>query len=215
MSNYRPIFWLTSFSDIFEKVIFSRIQYHVDANNILAQEQYGFRTKSSTDVATYNLVNNVLLALSGKLSVGGLFYDLTKAFGSVNHVLLSKLEFCGINGSIDKLIKSFLNDRYQRTLINNSYSLGIVDWQKVKQGVPQGSILGPLLFLLYINGFPYLINKISKPVLYADDTSIPRSNYDMVEHVKVVKTILDKINKWFMVNALSLNFNKTNYMHFL
>jgi hypothetical protein len=102
------------------------------------QKQYGFRTKSSTEVATYNLINNALLALSGKLSVGGLFCDLTKVFDSVNHiVLLSKLELYGINGSsIGKLIKSYLNDRYRRILININYSLGISDWQKVKQGVP-------------------------------------------------------------------------------
>jgi hypothetical protein len=73
MFNYRPISLLTSFSKIFEKVIYSRIKHHIDANNILAQEQYGFRTKSSTDVATDNLVNNALLVLDGKLSVGGLF----------------------------------------------------------------------------------------------------------------------------------------------
>jgi hypothetical protein len=155
-----------------------------------------------------------LLALDGKLSVGGLFCDLAKAFDSVNHiVLLSKLEFYDINGSIGKLIKFYLNDRYQRTLINSNYSLGVSDWQKVKQGMPQGSILGPLLFLLYID-LPYLINKISKPILYADDTSILCFNSDIVEHEKVLKTILDKINKWFVVNSLSLNFNKTNYMHF-
>jgi hypothetical protein len=119
MSNYRPISLLTSFSKIFEKVIFNRIKHHIDANNMLAQEQYGFTTKSSTQVATYNLVNNALLALDGKLSVRGLFCDLAKAFDSVNHiVLLSKLEFYGNNGSIGKLIKSYLNDRYQRTLIN-------------------------------------------------------------------------------------------------
>jgi hypothetical protein len=117
MSNYRPISLLTTFSKIFEIVVFNRIKHHIDANNVFAQEQYGFRTKSSSEIATYNLVNNALLALYGKLSVGGLFCDLAKAFDSVNHtVLLSKLEFYGINGSIGKLIKSCLNDRYQRTL---------------------------------------------------------------------------------------------------
>jgi hypothetical protein len=133
----------------------------------------------------------------------------------VNHiVLLSKLEFYGINGSIGKLIKSYLNDRYQRTLINSNYSPHVLDWEKVKQGVPQGSILGSLLFLLYID-LHYLINKISKPILYADDTSILCSSSDLVEHEKVLKTILDKINKWFVVNSLSLNFNKTNYAVFI
>jgi hypothetical protein len=112
-----------------------------------------------------------------------------------------------------KLIKSHLNDRYQKTLIYNNYFLGISDWQKVKQGVAQDSILGPLLFLLYINDLSYLINKISKPVLYADDTAILCPNSDMVEHIKVLKTILGKITTRFLVN-LSLNFNEAKYMHF-
>jgi hypothetical protein len=124
------------------------------------------------------------LALSSKLSLGGLFCDLTKAFDCVNHdVLLAKLEFYNINGKAGKLIKSYLTDIYHRTLISNSYSKGISDWQKVKQGVPQGSILGPLFFLLYINDLPYLINKISKPILYADDTSILCFNSNSTELV--------------------------------
>jgi hypothetical protein len=115
MTTYRPISLLTSFPKIFEKVIFNRIQYHIDANNILAQEQYGFRTKSSTEVAKYNLGNNAMVALNVKLSVGGLFCDLSKAFDSVNHiVLLSILEFSGINGSIGKLIRSYLNDNMDK-----------------------------------------------------------------------------------------------------
>jgi hypothetical protein len=147
--------------------------------------------------------------------VGGLFCDLTKAFDSVNHtVLLTKLKCYGINGSVGMCIKSYLNDSYQRTLINNNYSLGTSEWQKVKQDVPQGSILGPLFFLIYINDLSYLINKVSKPILYADDTIILGSNSDSVEHVKVLKTILEKVNKWFMINLLSPNFKKTNLTHF-
>jgi hypothetical protein len=82
------------------------------------------------------------------------------------------LEFYGINGMIGRLIKSYLAYRHQRTLINNNSSVGVSDWQKVKQGVPQGSILGPLIFLIYINDLPYIISKTSKLILYADDTSI-------------------------------------------
>jgi hypothetical protein len=90
------------------------------------------------------------LALSNKLAVGGLFCDLTKAFECVNHeVLFAKLEFYGINGRAGELIKSYLTDRYQITLINNNYSKGVSHWHKVEQGVPQGSILGPLFLLLY------------------------------------------------------------------
>jgi hypothetical protein len=145
------------------------------------------RTKSSTDLATYNLINNILLALNSKLSVGGLFCDLTKAFDCVNHMLLAKLEFFGINGRIGKLLKSYMNDRCQRTvIINNNFKYNS-DWQKVKQGVPQGSILGPMLFLLYINDLPYVINKISKPILYADDTTILCSNSNLPEHLATLE----------------------------
>jgi hypothetical protein len=108
------------------------------------------------------------LSLNNKLDVGGLFFDLTKAFDCVNHeILLAKLEFYGINGVTGKLIKFYLTDRHQRTLINSNSSVGVSNWQNVKQGVPQGSILRPLSFLIYINDLPYIINKTSKPILYA------------------------------------------------
>jgi len=106
--------------------------------------------------------------------VGGIFCDLTKAFNYVNHnILLSKLEFYGITGRANNLIKSYLNDRYQRVLIRNKYSKNYFsEWENVKQGIPQGSILGPLFFLLYINDLPGVINDISKPTIFADDTNI-------------------------------------------
>jgi len=106
--------------------------------------------------------------------VGGIFCDLTKAFDYVNHnILLSKLEFYGITGRVNNLIKSYLNDRYQRVLIKNKYSKTCFsEWEKVKQGLPQGSILGPLFFLLYINDLPGIINNISKPTIFTDDTNI-------------------------------------------
>jgi hypothetical protein len=124
---------MTSFSKIFKKVIFNRLQYHIDVTNILTQEQYGFQTKLSTDMASFTLINNILLALNNKLAVGGLFCDLTKPFDCVNHdILLAKLEFYGINSIAGKLIKSYLTDRYQRTLINNNYKKSVSEWQNVK-----------------------------------------------------------------------------------
>jgi hypothetical protein len=174
MSNYRPISLLTSFTKVFEKVIYNRVHNHIKVNNILAKEQYGFRNNSSTEIASYNIINNILKALNNKMWVGGIFCDLTKAFDYVNrNILLSKLEFYGITGRANNLIKSYLSDRYQRVLIKNNYSKNCFsDWGKVKQEVPQGSILGPLFFLLYINDLPSIINDISKPTIFADDTNI-------------------------------------------
>jgi sarcosine oxidase/L-pipecolate oxidase len=102
------------------------------------------------------------------------FCDLTKAFDYVNYnILLTKLEFYSITGRANSLIKSYLSDRYHRVLIKKRYSKNCFsDWGKVKQRIPQGSILGPLFYLLYINDLPGIINDISKPTLFADDTNI-------------------------------------------
>jgi hypothetical protein len=118
------------------------------SNNILAREQYGFRNKLSTETAMYKLINEVLNALNNGIFVGGIFCDLKRAFDCVNHdTLLSKLEFHGVIGKSSTLIKSYLSDRYQRVVINNGHLYS--DWAKIKNAVPPGSILGPLLFLLY------------------------------------------------------------------
>ena len=130
ISNYRPISLLTSFSKISEKVIFNRLRNHVNNNNILVHEQFRFRNNSSTEAASYNLINNILYALNTKFTVGGIFCDLTKAFDCVNYtILLSKLEFYGITSSAYNLMKSYLSDRYQRFLIKNTSSKNYLsDW---------------------------------------------------------------------------------------
>ena len=109
MSNYRPISLLTSFSKVIEKVICNRLQNDITVNNILAEEQYGFRNNSSTETASFNFINNMLDALNSNMRVGGIFCDLRKAFGYVNHkVLLSILQFYGITGRANNPIKSLL-----------------------------------------------------------------------------------------------------------
>ena len=218
ISNYRPISLLTSFSKTFEKVIYKRLYCHINTNKILAREQDGFRSNSYTETAAYNLINNIIEALNSNKWVGGIFCDLTKAFDYVNHnILLSKLEFYGITGKAKNLIKSYLNDRYQRVRIKNKYLKNhFSEWEKVRQGVPQGSVLGPLFFLLYINDLPGIINDtyISKPTIFADDTNIIITNPKISVFKEEINAVVEKISNWFQTNLLILNFNKTYYMHF-
>jgi hypothetical protein len=127
-----------------------------------------------TDKAAYKLINDILAALNNKQIVGRMFFDLEKAFDWVNHdILLVKMEYYGIRGLTYTLIKSYLEDRNQRVKFNNKFS----NWDKINIGGLQGSVLGPLLFLIYVNDLPSVIpctlaDKISSIILFADDTSV-------------------------------------------
>jgi hypothetical protein len=216
VANYRPISLLTAFSKVFEKIIYDRLIQHIETNNILTDEQFGFRTSSSTDKAFYKFIDGILNALNNRMMVGGIFCDLQKAFNCVNHsILLTKLEYYGITGTTHKLIKSYLEGRYQRVVLNNNSPDSCSNWGEIKHGVPQGSILGPLLFLLYINDLPQITNENSKIILYTDDTSLIIANPNPTNFKNNVNKIFQDINRWFDTNLLSLNFDKTHYMQFV
>jgi transposase len=121
MANYRSIFLLISFSKIFEKIIYERLLQHININSILAEEQFGFRLATSTDKASYRLINEILNVMNERRVIGGIFCDLQKVSDFVNHtIFLTKLEFYGVTGTTLKLIKSYLEGRYQKVILDNN-----------------------------------------------------------------------------------------------
>ena len=120
LTNYRPISLLTSFSKIFEKIVYERLYKNICTNKILVEEQFGFKSDSSTEKASYKIINEILQAMNNKFKVGGILCDLEKAFDCINHtIFLDKLEFYGIKGKFLELIQSYLRDRFQKLIVEN------------------------------------------------------------------------------------------------
>lgn len=210
MNNYRPISVLPIFSKIFEHIMHKRLMSFIDTNNILYKYQFGFREKHGTDLALVTLVENISSALDAGKYVLGVFLDLSKAFDTVNHdILLRKLEAYGIRGVAHNWLKSYLSNR-QQYVTYNEYDSSLLT---VECGVPQGSILGPLLFLLYVNDIvnasPTLL-----PMLFADDTNLFLSGNNLDNLLTSANAEMKNILDWVHANKLSLNINKTHYIVF-
>ena len=167
-------------------------------------------------MAIFKLTNQILSYINNKSSFCSIFCDLTKAFDTVNRdILISKLEHYGTISRTNKLIKSYLSNWYQRVIIKSSHALNYPSaWELVKHGAPLGSILGPLLFLFYINDLPQLVKDIAVPVLFADDTSFLIANSNSGNKNQELKLVLDITQKWFKSNILLLNYDKTTFMQF-
>ena len=148
--------------------------------------------------------------------VGSIFFYLAKAFDSVNHsLLIKKLPHCGITGKSKLLIESYLVNRFQRVQLDCSISNSKTasTWTKVKHGVPQGSVLGPLLFLLQIDLTNAMLHNAT-PILFADDTSILITGQNVLKFQNDLNATFGQISKWFQVNSLSLNISKNYFIQF-
>jgi len=171
-----------------------------------------FMTMSLLKVLVFKLTESIFNAWNNKECVMGLFCDLTKAFGSVRRELLTlKLEFYGVKGSILNWLKYYLHTRKQLLCRLSSYLIFYQTGEAVRYGVPQGSVLGPLLFSAYINDFPCIINKVSHTILFADNTNILVSSSDFNELNSKLNLVLRCISKWFHNIQLVLNLSKTHH----
>ena len=207
MNNYRPISLLPFISKILEKVIHTRLNDHIRDNNLLTSNQFGFQKGLSTYMPLLKLQDMVINGFENNMLTCGIYLDLKKAFDTVDHsILLNKLKAYGISGTFIDMITSYLSNRFQCV----EFSAIRSTLQPIKIGVPQGSILGPLLFILFVNDFPEVSTKFTS-LLYADDTAIlfQSKTNEALQHL--LNEELPKVDQWFKLNKLLLNTDKTYY----
>ena len=208
--NYRPISMLPVMSKIFERCLYNRLIKFVEDSSILHPSQFGFRKNTSTENAVIELTNYLYNSLNLKRHAICVFIDFQKAFDTINHaILLRKLDSYGVRGIVLDMFKSYLTNRKQRVRIGDCYS----DLTSLKVGVPQGSILGPLLFIIYVNDL-FQVTEFGRPILFADDTNLLFSDHSYSSLVTKCDSDLEKFRLWCLSNRLSINIQKTHYVLF-
>ena len=207
VNSYRPISLLPILGKLLEKIISVRVVKFFDKFNLFCPQQFGFRKNFSTEYAILDIYEKMLKNLDSGISTCAIFLDLAKAFDSVSHnILLRKLERYGIRGNVLNFFQSYLHNRSQFVKIDDACSSSV----KIEFGVPQGSILGPLLFLIYINDLPQVSKFFIR--LFADDTFLCAQNEDLWLLEKEVNAELIKVYKWLASNKLTLNMDKSKCM---
>ena len=207
-NNYRPISTLSPFAKVLERLVYDQLELFLTKKKIIYDYQFGFRKGYSTEQAILEITDNIKTSIDNKEITCGVFLDFSKAFDTINHqILLRKLYKYGIRGTQLAWFSDYLVNRYQYVKIGNVES----DLLRITCGIPQGSTLGPLLFTLYINDMPNCSNKLSYRI-FADDTNVFYSNSSINEIKRVMNEELNHIFQYCMINKLSINYNKANYM---
>ena len=209
-SNYRPISVLSTLSKVFERIMYSRLSSFFRRFEILKGNQFGFREACSTSDAVLEFLNDTYSSLEEREHMVAVCLDLTKAFDTIDHrVLYRKLDHVGVRGLALDWFSSYLCDRQQRIHIGDVHS----DISVLSAGVPQGSVLGPLLFILYVNDMSNVSNSV-KFIHYADDTTLYLSGPVATHLVENLDLCLDELGDWLVSNKLILNVTKTQCVLF-
>lgn len=210
-ANYRPISVIPSVAKIYEYILKEQLINYFENENLFNPHQFGFRNNLSTTLAIDKLTSYINLGFEEKNYICSQFLDLTKAFDCVSHeILVNKLHYYGFTADSVGLIESYLKNRQQYVMYKNSKS----KFLKVKTGVPQGSVLGPVLFLIYVNDLPTSVDDKTMPILFADDTSLTRTNNNIDELLNDTMNMQSMIQKWFVSNQLNLNVTKSETIVF-
>jgi hypothetical protein len=210
-SNYRPISILTLFSKLLEKLFYNRLLCFINNNNVLHSNQFGFRKNKSTSLAVANVISSIINKVKNDKKVALVLLDLKKAFDFINHdLLINKLKHYGIRGLPQQWLISYLLNRSQKVKVNCSFSTN----RSVSAGVPQGSVLGPLLFNIFINDTFQFMDSNCEILLYADDTAIIFSSDTEVELQLLVNNFFIDYCAWCDTNCIVVNPVKSNFLLF-
>ena len=210
MKNYRPVSLLPVLSKVLERIVYNRLFHYLMKHKIFSASQYGFQPNRSTEHAILELQDRIMKIMNKKECCVGVFMDLSKAFDTLDHkILLDKLYHYGIRGVAHDWFRNYLSNRKQYVHINGTSSGQL----PISCGVPQGSILGPLLFLVYVNDLA-TVSEHALTILFADDTNLIYNGKTYNELKILIKNDLSKISDWFKANKLALNESKTKYMIF-
>jgi len=211
IGNYRPISLLNNISKVFEKYINSHLNEYLIKNNLLMEGQHGYRKLHNCITCVSSVHDFICNKLEKRRKLVAIFLDLSKAFDCIDHdILLNKIKHYGIKNQNLKLFNSYLKNRTHFTEINNERSIVL----ETKKGVPQGSILGPILYSIFCNDISFFNSNDTKIFLYADDTCIIIDSNDYASLQSKCSEIMNKVLFWFNVNKLTVNQNKSKFLIF-